>query len=838
MQFGGPGYGFGARPPPPPPPAVPRVVAARAAAIARAEERARAFRTGTHGDALQRPIAAPPAEKERESSPSPKSPSPSPKPSASPPPPPKPSEPKPKSRKRQKPSPPPSSLPKQPPPPPPPPPETRKDTVLGKSNEQQLAADGHKSVREAEATQYTLVLRNGANGVPGIMAANDADGKALIEFKHQRQAVKRAIDDSCRFMLLAHDAGLGKTATLCQIIAAMELLKLDAHGVPRGGVRVVISIPPSTMDQVTDCVRTWLKIPSEKVLATNRTSHVTREALLDARIVIVTRHLVGRLFKLCHEQRIPDRAVGEPVARKGAWVRKRDVPLHPLFAEEMEWDLLAVDEAHFMRNSSTEWCVSHALLARVTKKRIAMTATPVFNDPNDMRGLCKCIGANERDYDPNGTDFTAANVWTGGVSRLGGGGGGSNRSKVNLATIARFKRHTDRVRESILNLPKLTNETFSFDPGLPDDVAKRYNEVLTTTQNIRIEIDRSSKQSVEEFKRLMHNLQIMQQILVSPRLAERGAEYYKENPDEYDKAAANDTGALLALVERIRALRADGHARMIVASAHVAQLRIGLRYVKRHVPDMELLAYDGSLSIDARTRVKRTFLEATASILFLSIAAGGTGLHLVPGCNAMIFWGSRPFSPAQVLQCSRRIYRIGQEFPVRINHVIAKGSVDYAIERASVDKKNLGNAVLDGDFSFTASSASTTLWKTTRRIVDCCYPIDADGKFADPTVRVVKRKEPPSLKPSKPSGEPPSLKPSKPSGEPPSLKPSKPSGEPPALKPCRPPPVAHSAHRAHAVHPVHRPSKKNKHLPKSVRTMQVEPLPNFTSGWNPRNFSS
>ena len=55
-----------------------------------------------------------------------------------------------------------------------------------------------------------------------------------------------------------------------------------------------------------------------------------------------------------------------------------------------------------MRNPDTEWCVAHNQLARGVnmgngawaggcKKRIGLTATPVFNKPLDLVGLCKAL---------------------------------------------------------------------------------------------------------------------------------------------------------------------------------------------------------------------------------------------------------------------------------------------------------------------------------------------------------------------------------------------------------------------------------------------------------------
>jgi len=54
------------------------------------------------------------------------------------------------------------------------------------------------------------------------------------------------------------------------------------------------------------------------------------------RVLIVSRHLLSRLFKSCFVKE----------ARTTNWRRNETIPLHPLFYKR--WDLLVADEVHFM----------------------------------------------------------------------------------------------------------------------------------------------------------------------------------------------------------------------------------------------------------------------------------------------------------------------------------------------------------------------------------------------------------------------------------------------------------------------------------------------------------
>ena len=155
-----------------------------------------------------------------------------------------------------------------------------------------------------------------------------------------------------------------------------------------------------------------------------------------------------------------------------------------------------------------------------------------------------------------------------------------------------------------------------------------------------------------------------------------------------------------------------------------------------------LLLYDGSLSLKRRQSERLAFFDAANAVLFLSIQAGGTGLHLVPEagstkeryCRAIVFWGARPYSPQQVYQTSRRIARIGQIHATEAHHIIADGSVDHGISEIHTDKKNLADAVMNGTYSGAARNAVD--WRSKGRIVDNCRALLEDGRAFEPKAAI------------------------------------------------------------------------------------------------------
>jgi hypothetical protein len=390
--------------------------------------------------------------------------------------------------------------------------------------------------------------------------------------------------------------------------------------------------------------------------------------------------------------------------------------------------------AHIMRNPDTEWCASHHQLSKGTfengellggcKKRIAATATPVMHRPLDMVGLARTINASDQ--------FQDKRYWS----------SDPHCKTVNLNTVREFHKNTDRVKDTILNLPEIKMLSHDFDPGLFADEALKYNDLLAKARSLRMRMDQS-KVNGKDMQQLMLYLQRMQQMLVSPRLGEKGAEYFNTDPSEIERAGKVDTGALRALWNRIFDLQSRGHDRVMIACNHVMLMKVARAYLleenRKVQPENKIgtvLLYDGSLSLQRRQEERFRFLNERKAVLFLSIGAGGTGLHLVPQkagtpiggfCRACVFWGSRPFSPQQVWQTFKRIHRLGQKYEVEGHHIISTGSVDHAINCVHKDKEGLANAIVDGEMEDIELDGGE--WKKTGRVVDECFLIGDDGKF-------------------------------------------------------------------------------------------------------------
>lgn len=96
---------------------------------------------------------------------------------------------------------------------------------------------------------------------------------------------------------------------------------------------------------------------------------------------------------------------------------------------------------------------------------------------------------------------------------------------------------------------------------------------------------------------------------------------------------------------------------------------------------------------DRRTPVRR-FQNGEVPVFLISLKAGGTGLNLTAADTVIHYdpW----WNPAVENQATDRAYRIGQDKPVFVYKLIARGTVEEKIQQLQARKAELAAGVLDG----------------------------------------------------------------------------------------------------------------------------------------------
>jgi superfamily II DNA or RNA helicase len=142
---------------------------------------------------------------------------------------------------------------------------------------------------------------------------------------------------------------------------------------------------------------------------------------------------------------------------------------------------------------------------------------------------------------------------------------------------------------------------------------------------------------------------------------------------------------LLAMIDE---LREEGR-RMLVFSQFTSMLEIiGERLREREIDYCWLTGE----SVDRGEQVAR-FQQGAHPVFLISLKAGGVGLNLTAADTVIHFdpW----WNPAAENQATDRSWRIGQEQPVFVYKLIAKGTVEERIQELQRKKGDLAAAVLD-----------------------------------------------------------------------------------------------------------------------------------------------
>jgi SNF2 family DNA or RNA helicase len=145
-----------------------------------------------------------------------------------------------------------------------------------------------------------------------------------------------------------------------------------------------------------------------------------------------------------------------------------------------------------------------------------------------------------------------------------------------------------------------------------------------------------------------------------------------------------------AFAEIIGELRENRH-KALVFSQFVSHLEIIRRFVERAGIRYQYL--DGSTPPKERKQRMEAFQSGDGDLFLISLKAGGVGLNLTAADYVIHMdpW----WNPAVEDQASDRAHRIGQQRPVTIYRLVAKGTIEEKIVGLHQHKRGLADSLLD-----------------------------------------------------------------------------------------------------------------------------------------------
>jgi len=500
-----------------------------------------------------------------------------------------------------------------------------------------------------------------------------AGSVGVEHFWYQLETVRRILRDFRGRVLLADEVGLGKTIEACLALREYWL---------RGLVRkALILTPPSLVDQ-------WVDELHSKFGLTAVTPE-TGGYLGDAAGFWARHNLVVASLALARQ------------------------PANRTRLAAQQYDLVIVDEAHYLKNRATAaWQLVNELRKRFL---FLLSATPVGNNLAELYnlilllrpGLLSTEAQFRRDYGRAGAlDEPAPR------EKL--------RGLLREVMIRNTRAHID------LRLPRRLAATQVVQPSRAEaDVLEGVEALIR---------DRYETSSAERRGLMMLQMQAGSSVSALTRALERYAEADGEIDTIRQALARVDASAKTrALVDLLR----RSPEKTIVFTNFLAtldELRDALE-----VEGFRVAVFHGGLTPAQKNAAMAAF-EADADVL-VSSHVGGEG-HNLQFCRTVVNY-DLPWNPMTIEQRIGRVHRIGQTREVYVFNLCLAGSVEQYILKVLHEKVNLFELVagememilgeLDGDVDF--ASLVMDLWA---RVADAA---ERDEAFEQLGERLVRAKE-------------------------------------------------------------------------------------------------
>ena len=110
-------------------------------------------------------------------------------------------------------------------------------------------------------------------------------------------------------------------------------------------------------------------------------------------------------------------------------------------------------------------------------------------------------------------------------------------------------------------------------------------------------------------------------------------------------------------------------------------------------PEFRLSRLDGSTAMNDRLKLAKAFNAGQYDVMLISTRAGGLGLNL-PGASRVIL-ADFSFNPSWEEQAVGRAYRLGQQRPVFVYHLLCGGTFEDSLHHRTVFKKQLSHRAVD-----------------------------------------------------------------------------------------------------------------------------------------------
>ncbi|KAL1843021.1 hypothetical protein VTJ49DRAFT_3335 [Mycothermus thermophilus] len=346
------------------------------------------------------------------------------------------------------------------------------------------------------------------------------------------------------------------------------------------------------------------------------------------------------------------------------------------FLKNIKWQVLAVDEAHRLKNRESQLYVK--LNGFGIPSKILITGTPIQNNLAELSALMDFLNPGKILIDEELELLSAdtkdgSNVEMDDEKRLRTQ---QKLSELHAAIKPFILRRTKEKVES--DLPPKTEKIIRVE--LSDLQLEYYKNILTRNYAALTDASNGHKQS------LLNIMMELKKVSNHPYMfvgAEERVLAGSTRREDQIKGLITSSGKMMLLDQLLAKLKKDGH-RVLIFSQMVKMLDILGDYLR--VRGYQFQRLDGTIPAGPRRMAINHFnAEGSEDFCFLlSTRAGGLGINLMTADTVIIY--DSDWNPQADLQAMARAHRIGQKKPVNVYRLVAKQTIEEEVVKRARNK--------------------------------------------------------------------------------------------------------------------------------------------------------